>query len=123
MPEFETDETNRYFLATIHIHQAFLQTDPDMIQTDPDAIQTDPDLIQNVSEEGLRVDLEFLQAEQDTVNKLQTIIIDNPVISRSKLAQELSISERKTRKIIDALRRTGRLERQGGDNNGKWVTI
>lgn len=115
-PEFETDATNRYFMATIHVHPAFLKTDPD-------AVQTDPDMIQSVLEKELRADLEFLLAEQDTVNKLQAIITDNPVISRSKLAQELSISERKTRKIIDALRRTGRLERQGGDNNGKWVII
>jgi len=115
-PEFETDATNRYFMATIHVHQAFLQADPDLIQTDPD-------LIQNISEEGMRVDLEFLFGEQDTVNKLQAIIINHPEISRSRLAQELSISERKTRRIIDTLRRTGKLERQGGDNNGKWVVI
>lgn len=91
-PEFQQDED---FKVIIWRSSANL-SDPDVIQTDPDAIQTDPD-------------------------RLIVILRKNPSISRTKLSKELGISERKVRNIMNDLRSSGYLIREGSDSHGQWV--
>ena len=50
---------------------------------------------------------------------LLNLIKENPKISRAKLSEELQISVRQVRKIIDKLQETGVLTREGGDS-GRW---
>ena len=80
-----------------------IQTDPDVIQTDPDVIQTDPDVSSNIIQ-------------------ILGLIKNNPKISRTELARQTKISERKARRFIDNLREKGILVREGGDN-GKWIIV
>lgn len=91
-PEFQQDED---FKVIIWRSSANV-SDPDVIQTDPDAIQTDPD-------------------------RLIVILRKNPSISRTKLSKELGISERKVRNIMNDLRSSGYLVREGSDSHGQWV--
>jgi len=74
---------------------------PKVIQSDPKVIQSDPKLLMSV----------------------EVYIKENPHISRAELAQKLNISERQTRKMIDELRNTGKLKREGGTYNGKWILM
>lgn len=91
-PEFQQDED---FKVIIWRSSANV-SDPDVIQTDPDTIQTDPD-------------------------RLIVILRKNPSISRTKLSKELGISERKVRNIMNDLRSSGYLVREGSDSHGQWV--
>lgn len=77
-------------------------TDPEVSQSDPEVIQSDIDK-KNHNEE-----------------RLKALILQNPHLSRAKIAATLGISERQTRKIIDTLRAQNRLVRIGSDTNGSW---
>ena len=186
MPLFETDAENRYFMATLPIHSAFLkdsdhnepinepeviqngpeviQNGPEVIQKEgvnepineleviqkkgvnepinetsvkqnegvnkPEVIQNDPEVIQNDSKSASFptnnsriLDSSILDEESNLVEALKALLIEHPKITRARIANELSISERKARKIIDALRSAGLLERKGSDRDGKWVII
>ena len=70
---------------------------------DPDVIQTDPDVSSNIIQ-------------------ILGLIKNNPKISRTELARQTKISERKARRFIDNLREKGILVREGGDN-GKWIIV
>ena len=67
-----------------------------VIQSDPEVIQSDPE--------------QFIE-----------LIRMRPTISRTELSKQLGISERQVRKIIDQLRKDGKLTREGGDYKGKWI--
>ena len=67
-----------------------------VIQSDPEVIQSDPE-------------------------QLIELIRMRPTISRTELSKQLGISERQVRKIIDELRKDGKLTREGGDYKGKWI--
>ena len=67
-----------------------------VIQSDPEVIQSDPE-------------------------QLIELIRMRPTISRTELSKQLGISERQVRKIIDKLRKDGKLTREGGDYKGKWI--
>jgi len=73
---------------------------------DPDPIQIDPN-------SGPDPDSPF------RVKLLQTIRF-NPLISRKVLADELCVSERKVRKALDDLKRSGVILRQGPEHGGIW---
>ena len=67
-----------------------------VIQSDPEVIQSDPE-------------------------QLIELIRMRPTISRTELSKQLGISERQVRKIIDQLRKDGKLTHEGGDYKGKWI--
>jgi len=66
-------------------------------------------------------DPEVIQSDPKKIERLKTLIIENPEISRADLADKLNISERQTRKIIDELRDAGTLIRVGSRAKGKWL--
>lgn len=61
------------------------------------------------------------EAYQSVPEQLIELIKKNSSISRATLSKQLKISERQVRKIIEQLRNSGQLTREGGDYNGKWV--
>ncbi len=63
-----------------------------------------------------------VQSDPKDVEKLIQLIRSNSSISRAKLAEQLNLSERQVRKIIDYLRAEKRLVRSGG-TTGKWIII
>ena len=54
------------------------------------------------------------------VERLLEMITEVPSISRAMLSEQLGISERQVRKILDILRENGVLTRDGG-RSGKWI--
>ena len=60
---------------------------------------------------------------QNVQDSLINIIKSNPSISRNELSKQLKISVRQVRNIIDQLRKEGKLIREGGDYNGKWIIV
>lgn len=60
---------------------------------------------------------------QNIQDSLINIIKSNPSISRNELSKQLKISVRQVRNIIDQLRKEGKLIREGGDYNGKWIIV
>ena len=58
---------------------------------------------------------------QSDPEQLIELIRMRPTISRTELSKQLGISERQVRKIIDQLRKDGKLTREGGDYKGKWI--
>lgn len=62
-------------------------------------------------------DPEVIQSDPE---QLIELIRMRPTISRTELSKQLGISERQVRKIIDQLRKDGKLTREGG-YKGKWI--
>ena len=60
---------------------------------------------------------------QNVQDSLINIIKSNPSISRNELSKQLKISVRQVRNIIDQLRKEGKLIREGGAYNGKWIIV
>jgi predicted HTH transcriptional regulator len=99
-PEFQQDEDFKVIIW----RSSASESDPDVIQIDPEVIQIDPDVVN----------------KEDSA-RLVVLLRENPSISRTKLSKELGISERKVRNIMDGLRSTGYLVREGSYNHGQWV--
>lgn len=99
-PVFEQDGD---FRVTIwrKSHQSDRSHDPEVIQSDPEVIQSDPEL----------------------VGRLKAELKANPQLSRARLSEILSCSERQVRKAIDELRAQGKLLRVGSDANGRWIIV
>lgn len=107
MPQFRSERSSFFItLWNLNYHAVKdIKSDSKVIQSDPEVIQSDPEVIQS------------------NPDRLIELIKNNPSISRAQLAQLLHLSERQTRKIIDQLRNDGKLVREGGDYNGKWIII
>lgn len=100
VPQFHSERSSFFItLWNLNYHVTKdVQSDPEVIQNDPEVIQSDSD-------------------------RLIELIKNNPSISRAQLAQLLQLSERQTRKLMEQLRNSGKLIREGGDYNGKWIII
>ncbi|MCD8207031.1 MAG: DUF4062 domain-containing protein [Bacteroidales bacterium] len=98
-PEFHQEEDFRVVIW----RTPKAEGDPKRSKGDPKVIQSDP---KRSKEEAA----------------VFAIIKENPSVSRAELAKQLNLSERQTRKIIDRLRDSGQLAREGG-RAGRWVII
>lgn len=103
MPQFRSERSS--FFITLWNLNYHVVKDGTKKQSDPEVIQSDPEVIQS------------------NIDRLIELIKSNPSISRAQLAQLLQLSERQTRKIMDQLRKKGKLVRKGSDYNGKWIII
>lgn len=106
-PEFETDDTNRYFMATLHIHTAFLANESD----------SDTGESKEKSKENVLQDV--LQAVPQAV--LQTIIgsmKENPKVTREELAEKLDVSVKTVGRYLKKLEAVVHYE--GSGYSGHW---
>ena len=58
-----------------------------------------------------------------TSTKIMDAIMENPNISLDELSDKMGISRSGVRWNIDKLKRDGRIKREGGRKNGRWVVI
>ncbi|MEE1090718.1 MAG: ATP-binding protein [Paludibacteraceae bacterium] len=100
-PEFYQEED---FRVVIWRTNEVVNT-PECTRGVPEVCQSVPEVCQNI---------------QDS---LINIIKSNPSISRNELSKQLKISVRQVRNIIDQLRKEGKLIREGGAYNGKWIIV
>lgn len=100
-PEFETDDTNRYFMATLHIHTAFLTNESELMTTVPQ------DVLQGVPQDVLRVVIGSMT--------------DNPKVTREEIAEKLGVSVKTVGRYLKKLEPVVRYE--GSGYSGHWEII
>ncbi|MBQ9010573.1 MAG: winged helix-turn-helix transcriptional regulator [Clostridia bacterium] len=49
------------------------------------------------------------------------LIREDENISRAKIAKRLKISQSQVRTVLDSLKSSGRLHREGPDKGGRWI--
>jgi hypothetical protein len=54
--------------------------------------------------------------------KVIDLIISNPTITQTKLAEELDVTTRTVKRILSKLQADGIVLREGSNRNGKWIT-
>ena len=117
MKEMQTDDRNGHFLATMPIHQAFV---------DEKAYLTS---IGKELDEGGKKGNDFLKdGTKDCMKQLterQSIIITNILLSATitipEIARKTGVSERTVKTDIADLQTKGILTREGGRKDGRWV--
>ena len=104
MPIFETDEDRTYFLTTILIHPAFMESNDNG----------------NDNRNDNRNDTEMLtDNEQLVLNAIQM----DATITMEKMAALLGISKATVARATRSLREKDIIDRQGSTKKGKWVVL
>ena len=62
------------------------------------------------------------KGKEKTTDKIFRLIIENPYITTAELADQCGIGENSVYKAVRKLREAGRIQRIGGDKDGKWET-
>lgn len=102
MPMFETDERNMHFMATLPIHEMFLEEGGDVVE----------------------VDVEKLTERQENIMKvIGASVVEGVVETAGSLAKKLGVSSRTIQRELKLLQEMNRLRRNGGDSNGEWEVL
>lgn len=115
MPVFETDEKNSYFLATMPIHQAFIDEYAYIVSIGKELDKgTD-----------FPKDLEKQLSERQVY--ILSLIRDDRTISSEKISEKISqkkpVTARTIKSDIAKLKALGILARVGGRKDGRWVIL
>ena len=119
MPMFETDDRNMHFLATIPIHQAFIDEKAFLAS------------IGKELDEGDSKDDDFGKGFGKEISERQQFIlrlihIDCTITSEKiseKISEKRPVSARTIEADISKLKEMGILVREGGRKDGRWVII
>lgn len=103
LPKFETDERNMYFMATLPIHQIFLEDD-------------NASVVEPVVEQ-------LTERQRFILKSIGESVVEGVVVTASILAKKMNVSPRTIQRELAALQKMGKLSRQGGDSNGTWVLL
>lgn len=57
----------------------------------------------------------------ERVEKVLQLIIDNPTISQTQIADQLGISIKQAKNATELLKQNNRIHREGSARNGKWI--
>ena len=57
----------------------------------------------------------------ERVEKVLQLIIDNPTISQTQIADQLGISIKQAQNATELLKQNNRIHREGSARNGKWI--
>ena len=125
MPIFETDDRNGHFLATMPIHQAFVDEKAYLVSIGKE-------LDEGGKKEGKK-DNDFLKdfpkESMEEITDRQRIILSlvqsDCTLTSQKISQKISekepVTQRTIKKDIADLQSKGILSREGGRKNGRWV--
>ena len=125
MPIFETDDRNGHFLATVPIHQAFVDEKAYLVSIGKE-------LDKDGKKEGKK-DNDFLKdfpkESMEEITDRQRIILSlvqsDCTLTSQKISQKISekepVTQRTIKKDIADLQSKGILSREGGRKNGRWV--
>ena len=115
MPIFETDERNAHFLATIPIHQAFVDEKAYLAS------------IGKELDEGNQEESNCTKDCTKEITERQSIILGlfrlSATVTIPEIARKLKVSERTVKTEISVLQAKGFLAREGGRKDGRWVII
>lgn len=114
LPEFETDEHNQYFLATIKIHEAFIDEDAYLKK-----IGKERDMeAENEQENVLENKCADLTERQRVILNL---IKGNSTISQEQMSLKTGVTIKTIQRDLKAMNHI--VQRVGGDNGGHWEII
>ena len=114
-PTFETDDHNAYFLATIHIHPAFIDEKKYLATIGKELDEND------ISGRGndCTKDCTYELSERQQV--ILDIIRLSATVTLPEIALKLSLGVRTIKTEIKKLQDKGILIREGGRKEGKWI--
>ena len=121
MPIFETDDRNMHFLATMPIHQAFVDEKAYLASKGK---ELDEENKENFGKNDTK------DCTKDCTKELterQSLIIEEISLSATitvpEIARKAGVSERTVKSDIAELQAKGILTREGGRKEGRWVII
>ena len=129
MPIFETDERNGHFLATVPIHQAFVDEKAYLVsigkELDKDGKKEgkkDNDFLKDFPKDFPKESMEEITDRQRIILSL---VQSDCTLTSQKISQKISekepVTQRTIKKDIADLQSKGILSREGGRKNGRWV--
>ena len=117
MPIFETDDRNGHFLATMPIHQAFVDEKAYLASIGKE-------LDEGGKKDGKKSN-DFPKDCTKQLTERQSIIVNNILLSATitipEIARKTGVSERTVKTDIADLQAKGILTREGGRKDGRWV--
>lgn len=114
MPVFETDDRNMHFLATMPIHQAFVDEKAYLASKGKE-------LDENVGKDDRKDDRKELNERQLVILEL---IEENDRITISEMTEKTALSEKTIRRELNYMRdELLILTREGGRKEGRWVIL
>ena len=102
LPEFETDERNSHFMATVKIHEMFLDKDGNVVDC----------VVEQLTER-----------QKDILNLIKKSVVEGVVETAESLAKPLRVSARTVQRDLSKLQKQSRLRRLGADFGGQWEVI
>lgn len=111
MPVFETDDRNMHFLATMPIHQAFVNERAYLASLGKELEENEP-------KDEPKDELIELTERQRVILML---IDGDGSISREEMSRKISVSLATVKREIKELQIKGIISREGGRKDGRWV--
>lgn len=111
MPVFETDDRNMHFLATMPIHQAFVNERAYLASLGKELEENEP-------KDEPKDELIELTERQRFILML---IDGDGSISREEMSRKISVSLATVKREIKELQIKGIISREGGRKDGRWV--
>lgn len=117
MSLFETDDRNMHFLATMPIHQAFVDEKAYLASKGKDL---DEEIKDDFGKNGKKDDTKKLSDRQHFIIRL---IANKDTITIDEMTQKTKVSSITIKRDIADLQVKGILIREGGRKDGRWVII
>ena len=117
MPIFETDDRNMHFLATMPIHQAFVDEKAYLASLGKELDEGDKENFGKDCTKDCTKEL----------SERQLLILNMVFLSATgtipEIARKIGVSERTVKSDIADLQSKGFIKREGGRKEGRWVII
>lgn len=121
MSLFETDDRNMHFLATMPIHQAFVDEKAYLASKGKDLDEEiKDDFGKNGKKDDTKDDTKKLSDRQYFIIRL---IANKDTITIDEMTQKTKVSSRTIKRDIADLQAKGILIRKDGRKDGRWVVI
>lgn len=119
MPIFETDDRNDYFLATMPIHQAFIDEKAYLASIGKELDEGNKeDFGKDGKKDDTKEDTKKLSDRQRLIIRL---IANKDTITIDEMIQKAKVSSITVKRDIVDLQAKGILTREGGRKDGRWV--
>lgn len=112
-PTFETDERNAHFLATVPIHQAFVDEKAYLASIGKKLDANDP-------KDDPKDDPKELSDRQAIIFNL---LKANGTLTREQMSQKIGVSDATIKRELSDLQKKGIITRKGGRKDGCWVIV
>lgn len=121
MPIFETDDRNMHFLATMPIHQAFVD-ERAYLATKGKVLDEEnkEDFLKDCTKDDTKDDTKKLSDRQYLIIRL---IANKDTITIDEMIQKIKVSSITVKRDLADLQAKGILTREGGRKEGRWVII